>query len=163
MTIHIGSGTYGMPGPSVRTITHKGTFYVVSSPQLIHVARIDAHMVGPRYSVTVLTAEVTTRRFDNIGAAVRHAGTIVGALYRVDMRSKFTGPQRYAMGRNLCPARIPCPDGGECLRAPGEVTHYHLCLRAPAAGPVSVWCVDHAPTTELPGDAFRALGDTGAP
>lgn len=128
----------GMPGPSVRVTTSNGITQVVSSPYPIHLATIPrSHMLG-RWLVVVETAQVQTRDFRDLRDALRHAGTIIATLYRVDMSRRFTGPQRRAMGMGQCPAHVPCADPATCSIGRD---HSHLCKAGPDF--VSIWCTRH--------------------
>ena len=155
------------PGPSVRVDrigTTYGHFRVTSSPHPLHYATVIRSVVGNDWLVIVETAQVKTRRFPlgegKLPEALAHAGAIIGALYRVDMRSRFTGPQRYAMGRNLCPARMACLLGTECPKS-FDTGHYHLCQAVPSDAR-TVWCDEHSPNgPDMPGDAFRRLDELG--
>lgn len=163
-TASIGAAPRGNIGPSFRVIRYDGAtaFKVVSSPYPLHWAMVVKTHITPGWIVSVETASVTPKRFGRLELreALYHGGLLVGALYRVDMRRKFTGPQRYAMGRNLCPAKTPCELGAECPRVTGVTrdSHYHLCHGVPD-GPNTVWCEWHAANTEYPGQAFRAIDD----
>lgn len=166
--MEIGRSMIGGPainaGPSVRVIRNGRQFHVVSTPHPLHRAVVLRSLLGgPHWAVIVDTADVKVRRFParELKDALRHAGTIVGALYRVDMRSRFSGPQRFVMGRNLCPAKVPCPSGPSCDRRVNQgASHHHLCKRAPDS-PITVWCTEHTDWPEMPGDAFVSLSDTG--
>ena len=166
MTIGTGSADYGRPryrvGPSYRVDRIGAHYRVVTSPYPLHKATVIAPgTLYPGWTVVIESAQVRNRSFarENLALALQHAGRIVGALYRVDMRSRFTGAERFVMGRNQCPRRVPCPDLSTCARrnVPG---HFHLCKRAPDS-PVSVWCTEHTDVPEVPGSVFRALDDTG--
>lgn len=165
--MEIGRATIGGPatnvGPSVRVIRNGRQFQVISTPHPVHRALVVWSLLGGHWVVVVDTANVKMRRFParDLKHALRHAGAIVGALYRVDMRSRFSGPQRFVMGRNLCPARVPCPNGPDCDRRVNQgASHYHLCKRAPDS-PLTVWCTDHTDWPEMPGDSFASLADAG--
>lgn len=139
MTPGSGKASTGTPGPSVRVASSNGITQVVSSPYAIHRATVcRSHTLG-RWLVVVETATVMTRDFRDLAQAVRHAGTIIGALYRVDMRSRFTGPQRHALAMGWCPAHVPCENRAVCsIERPD---HKHLCKGRPDF--MSIWCIDH--------------------
>lgn len=135
----------GTPGPSVRVTTTNGLTQVISSPHPLHRAVIcRSHTLG-RWLVVVETATVQTRDFREMTDALRHAGTIIGTLYRVDMRARFTGPQRHAMAMGWCPAHIRCADPDSCLIGRD---HHHLCKRNPDFA--SVFCDRHSPGGDSP-------------
>lgn len=139
MTRNGGGARMGTPGPSVRVTTSNGITQVLSSPHAIHRATVQLSRALGRWLVVVETANVQTRDFRNWDDALRHAGTIIGTLYRVDMRSKFTAPQRYAMGQALCPRHVDCEDLAACpIERPD---HRHICRGR--ADFMSIWCVDH--------------------
>lgn len=129
----------GTPGPSVRVTTTNGLTQVISSPYPIHRAVISRSHVLGRWLVVVETAQLQVRDFRELTAALRHAGTIIGTLYRVDMRSRFTGPQRHTMAMGHCPAHVPCDDRAACLIERPD--HSHLCKRNPDFA--SIWCDRH--------------------
>lgn len=135
----MGIAPTGTPGPSVRVTTTNGITQVISSPYALHRAVIvRSHVLG-RWLVVVETASVQVRDFRDQRAALIHAGTIIGTLYRVDMRSRFTGPQRRAMGMGHCPAHVRCDDRAVCLI---ERDHLHLCKRNPDFA--SAFCDRHS-------------------
>lgn len=150
----------GESGP-VRVVRKSDSvFYVYSSPQPIHEALVSRSRAG--WVVVVVTARVKVRHFDTVDAALWHAGSHVAALARVDLRQKFTGYQRFLMGRNQCPALIPCRDEGCSIRAAGGAAHPHFCKAAPAGGG-TIWCEEHAFSSAAlmrPGDAFRSLDES---
>lgn len=129
----------GTPGPSVRVTVANGITQVLSSPHAIHRADISWSRTLGRWLVTIHTAQVQTRDFRHKGDALRHAGTIVGALYRVDMRSRFTGPQRHALALGQCPMHVACADPAVCSIERAD--HKHLCRGRPDF--MSIWCVHH--------------------
>lgn len=130
-------------GPSVRVTRLGGIWAVVSSPYPIHWGTIPYSSTLGRWLFVCETAGVATRDFRQREQAIAHGGLIIGTLYRTDMRSRFTGPQRLAMGRTQCPAHVPCRDVAEC---PLPIGHLHLCKGVPE--PVSVWCQDHRDVME---------------
>lgn len=140
------------PGPSVRVTSDKHGYLVISSPLPIHRARISYSGALSRWLFVCDTAGVRVTTHRDRGEAIRHAGLIIGTLYRTDMRSRFTGPQRLAMGRTQCPAHVACRDSAECNLPP---RHVHICKSAPE--PVSIWCADHAGLME------RGPGGYGGP
>lgn len=165
MAIEEGGALIGAPrpprnvGPSVRVDRVGKSFCVVSTPYPIHYAWVTQKLAGG-WAVVMETADLPVRSFGKkeLPQALRYAGRMVGQLYRQDYRRKFTGPQRFIMGRNLCPARIPCPQGETCPRREEPATlHNHLCKRVPD-GPRTVWCRDHT-SPEMPGDAFGSIAD----
>lgn len=129
----------GTPGPSVRVTTSNGITQVLSSPHAIHRATISRSRPLGRWLVVVETATVMTRDFRDLAKALTHAGTIIGALYRVDMRSRFTGPQRHALAMGWCPMHVECADTSVCpIERPN---HKHLCKGRPDF--LTIWCREH--------------------
>ena len=127
------------PGPSVRVTTSNGITQVISSPYAIHRATVcRSHTLG-RWLVVIETAAVQTRDFRDMVQALQHAGTIIGTLYRVDMRSRFTGPQRHALAMGWCPMHVPCQDEAVCTI--GRPDHRHICKERPDF--LSIWCREH--------------------
>lgn len=122
----------GTPGPSVRVDYSNGIYQVMSSPFPVHRATVEKGVTG--WVVIVHTASVRRTWHRNPTDALRDAGTKIGALYRLDMRSRFTGPQRQAIGLGQCPAHKPCRDRTCTISA----SHSHLCRRAPWFA--SIWC-----------------------
>jgi hypothetical protein len=129
----------GTPGPSVRVSTANGVTQVVSSPYPIHYADVTLSRTLGRWLVTVHTARVHVRDFSTLPDALHHAGTVVGTLYRVDMRSRFTGPQRHALALGQCPRHVDCADLGSCSIARPD--HRHICRKG--ADFQSIWCITH--------------------
>ena len=172
MTVQGGSAGYGVPrppvgymtGPSFRVDRVGTSFRVISTPHPVHWAWVCRTHLPKGWVVTIESARVQTRTFDkgHLPEALSHAGAIIGALYRVDMRSRFTGPQRFAMGRNLCPAKVPCPDGAGCARrADPAANHYHLCQAAPDNAH-TIYCGTHTiGGPEMPGDVFWSQHELG--
>lgn len=171
MAIDEGGALIGAPrpprnvGPSVRIDRVGKSFCVVSTPYPIHYAWVTQKLAGG-WAVVMETADIRAQSFGKkeLAQALRYAGRMVGQLYRQDYRRKFTGPQRFVMGRNLCPARIPCPGRSDPTRAvcdnqTDSPEHYHLCKRVPQ-GPRTIWCAEHT-TPELPGEAFGSIADPG--
>lgn len=164
MSIEIGGALIGAPrntGPSVRVRRDGTRFYVISTPHPVHWAKVHRMPVGG-WVVSVQTADVTLKRYPSgeLNKALQHAARLVGGLYRVDMRARFTGPQRFVMGRNLCPERIACPDPSTCDRMVNQGDrHYHLCKKAPDTGD-TIWCPEHTDYPAVPGDAFRSLDES---
>ncbi len=132
--------TIGTPGPSVRVTTSNGITQVVSSPHAIHQADISWSRTLSRWIVVVHTAKVNTLDFPRKEDALLHAGLTIGALYRHDMRSRFTGPQRHALAMGWCPAHGPCAVPSVC--AIERPDHMHLCRGRPDF--VSIWCRGHS-------------------
>ena len=130
------------PGPSVRVDESNGIYQVMSSPLPIHRASVERGALN-RWSVAIHTAGVRKTWHGTLTAALQVAGTHVVTLYRLDMRKRFTGPQRYAMGQQQCPAHIACRDTGTCEIRTG---HVHLCRAAPWFA--SVWCDRHRASGE---------------
>ena len=131
------------PGPSVRVVTDRRGFLIVSSPHPIHRGSLVRNTTLGRWIFVCQTAGVRSSTHRTLPEAISHAGLIIGTLYRTDMRARFTGPQRLAMGRTQCPAHVSCRDAEECSLPSG---HVHLCKAVP--GPVSVWCERHGPVME---------------
>lgn len=166
-----GQGTVPAPVWSVAgpvTVLRHGDslFRVYSSPLPIHDASVQRVSVTPGWLVITESADMPLRRFGRteLHLALQHAGSIVSALARVDLKRKFTASQRYVMGRNACPAKMPCLAVG-CPRAAEVPTkmHYHLCMGAPESG-VTVWCERHVESRQSfarPGDAFWSLHEGG--
>lgn len=136
------ANTIGTPGPSVRVTTSNGITQVLSSPHAIHRAIICWSHTLKRWLVVVETAQVQTRDFRDKGDALVHAGLTIGALYRVDMRSRFTGPQRHALAMGWCPMHVECADKDVCAILRPD--HKHICKGRPDF--MSIWCIAHTRT-----------------
>lgn len=135
-------GTYNV-GPSVRIVARPWGQLILSSPHPIHYGTVAYSAVLARLIAagdTLPGTPIETFNPRDVTKAIHWLGERIGRQYRADMRSRFTGPQRLAMGRNLCPAHVPCRLPDAC---PVERTdHSHLCRGVPES-PVSVYCTRH--------------------
>lgn len=130
-----------LSGPSVRVVNAPYGWLVLSSPHPVHrgtVSRSLGRWVA--LSDTVTGSPMRTFHRAQVTQALEWLGGIIGAAYRADMRSRFTPPQRLAMGRNLCPAYVDCAEPAECSVTRPD--HRHLCY-VPPESPVTVYCPDH--------------------
>lgn len=140
-------------------------FRILSSPLPVHRAHVIRTMLPvPGWHVLVDTADVKVRSFrrTELHLALKHAAGTVTALMRVDWKKKFTSSQRYIMGRNMCPAKVPCRTVGCPREAETNGIHYHLCMSVPDGGH-TIWCTEHTHSMQAhrrPGDAFRSLDES---
>lgn len=126
-------------GPSVKVTPDGPGYRVESSPLPVHRGSVRLSVTLNRWVVRIHTAGVLATDHADVHTALRVAGSHIGALYRVDMRSRFTGPQRRALGLGQCPSHIRCVNPGGCpIERPD---HSHLCRGNPETG--SVWCERH--------------------
>lgn len=133
-----------LTGPSVRIVSRPNGWLIVSSPYPLHRGAVTLSTIVGRWvadAVTVKGAE-SVRTFHHTEAtrAIHWLSAVIGEAYRRDMRSRFTGPQRYAMGRGQCPAHVSCVAPDSCPIARRD--HRHLCRRSPES-PVTVYCIEH--------------------
>ncbi len=124
---------------SVRVDHSNGVYQLLTHPHPIHRATVArSRLLGNRWVVTIHTAGVLATDHQDMQEALSVAGTRISALYRLDMRSRFTGPQRHAMAMGFCPAHLPACADAECsIRNP----HSHLCRNNPWLA--TIWCEWH--------------------
>lgn len=129
------------PGPSVRVVSKPYGLLVISSPHPIHHGTV-VYAVGRWVAMAETIPGMPYQTFHRTSrdGAIQWLGGIVGAEYRKDMRRRYTGPQRRAMGLGQCPAHIPCRLPAHC---PIRGDHGHLCRLSPAS-PITVYCDIHA-------------------
>lgn len=107
-------------------------FIVRAVPYPIHTAEVTARLYQGRplcWRVTMLTGDLRTQGELSLRRALSLAGEWVGLATGADMKARFQGAQRSAMGQQQCPYLGPV-DGG-----------VGLCLGPPMPG--SVWCARH--------------------
>lgn len=134
-------------GPSVRVVRRTGqsdsmadSYRLVSSPHPIHWGTV-TFIVGRwvAQSDTLPSRPLETFHARQLRDAVEWLGRLIGTQYRADLRARFTGPQRLAMGRGQCPAHRPCRDRSQCPIERAD--HAHLCKELATTG--SIWCPTH--------------------
>lgn len=114
-----------MPGPVRRIAVEGGGELIVSSPIPLHYCLVKSVRGAVKVRL-ISTPDVCVPSFyDSLGQARQAASRIVNERVRVDMMTKFSGPQRYAMGQQKCPYAM-----------------YGKLCNEPATG-FSVWCDYH--------------------
>lgn len=123
----------------IRVDHSNGVYQVITSPYPMHRATVArSRALGMRWVVNIHTAGVLATDHPTMAEALQTAGVRISALYRLDMRSRFTGPQRHAMAMGMCPAQLPtCADDACTIGTP----HSHLCRRNPWLA--TIWCERH--------------------
>lgn len=113
-------------GPVTRRGPVNGVTWVTSSPIPLHTVRVQAMKSGA-FSIQLVSVFPAGQRafYDTGERAFAAASRLVNARTFSDMKTRFSGPQRYAMGHQKCPYAMY----GKLCNSP--------------AGVGTVWCPGH--------------------
>lgn len=139
--VEVDHSSIGTAGVGARAVKLSTTDYrVVSVPYPIHRAEV-RQISATQWSVDIVTVLRKQEVTPTLRTALRTAGVLVTAAYRVDWRRKYTSLQRFAIGALRCPEKLKNTIPIRADASLSTMAQTTLCFNILFPG--SIWCPEH--------------------